>query len=584
MEHRVLRDVMVAMRDGVELATDAYVPAGVPAPAILYRLPYDKSVRVTLEEVTRLLEAGYAVVTQDTRGRYASAGRFVPFRHEADDGVDTVAWVAAQGWCDGRVGMAGGSYFGATQWLAAAQAPPALHAIAPRVTSDPAAGYHEGWTYQGGAFQLGFALHWASAFLALPELARRARAGAATSDDVRALVAAVDGTDALYETLPLQAVDALRDGAPYYFDWLAHPDFDSWWRELVPDPAHDGVGVPSLNIGGWYDIFLGGTLANYRAARRRRAGGGANARLIVGPWGHGTSSGHFPECAFGLLASDAGFDLVGAQIRFFDRHVKQAEADDEAPVKLFVMGADAWRDEQDWPLPDTRFTSYYLHSGGHANTAAGDGTLSMEPPADEPADVFRYDPRDPVPTVGGQTFLPGLAVGANAGPRDQAAVEARHDVLCFTTPPLEADLEVTGPVTLILHAASSARDTDFTGKLVDVHPDGRAMLLTDGILRARYRRSTSTPELLEPNRPYELTIDLVATANVFRAGHRIRLEVSSSNFPRFDRNTNTGGTIAEDGPADLIVAANRVLHDVAHPSRLVLPIVERAPAAHGGSR
>ena len=239
------------------------------------------------------------------------------------------------------------------------------------------------------------------------------------------------------------------------------------------------------------------------------------------------------------------------------------------------MGANEWRDEDDWPLPGTEYADYFLHSGGRANTAAGDGGLSTDAPGDEPEDVYLYDPRNPVPTTGGGTFLPGLSIGANAGPRDQRAVEARHDVLCYTTEPLAAPLEVIGPVRAVLHVSSSATDTDFTAKLVDVAPDGRAENLADGILRARYRESLSEPSPLEPERVYEVTVDLVATAAVISAGHRIRLEVSSSNFPRFDRNTNTGGVIATEGEADLRPAVNRVHHTRVRPSRLVLPVIRR---------
>src|SRR5436190_2090045 len=215
-----------------------------------------------------------------------------------------------------------------------------------------------------------------------------------------------------------------------------------------------------------------------------------------------------------------------------------------APVQIFVMGRNQWRMEADWPLPDTQYRSYYLHSGGAANTANGDGVLSQAASGIEPHDSYTYDPRSPVPTVGGQSLLPGSMIALNVGPRDQRTIESRPDVLCYATPPLERDTEVTGPIELVLYIASSARDTDFTGKLVDVFPDGRALALTDGILRARYRNSLAAPELLQPDMIYELHIDLIATANVFRAGHCIRLDVSSSNFPRFDRNTNTGGTIA----------------------------------------
>jgi putative CocE/NonD family hydrolase len=284
-------------------------------------------------------------------------------------------------------------------------------------------------------------------------------------------------------------------------------------------------------------------------------------------------TGVFPERTYGLMASGDAADLVGIQLRWYDHWLKGEDngVEQDKPVKLFVMGLDEWREEDDWPLPDTQFRPYYLHSDGHANTAAGDGTLSTEAPAEEAEDAYLYDPRRPVPTVGGAILL---SLGLDQGPRDQRSVEAREDVLCYNTPVLEKPVEVTGPIELVLSISSSARDTDFTGKLVDVYPDGRAEILTDGILRARYRESFSEPRLLQPGQIYELHLDLWATSNLFKAGHRIRLEVSSSNFPRFDRNTNTGGTIETE--TDFVQVVNRVYHDSAHPSYLVLPIIERS--------
>jgi uncharacterized protein len=577
MDIRIEKNVRVPMRDGVELATDVYRPDTTqPLPTLLQRLPYNKElpalVNVSLD-VLRAVQAGYVVVVQDTRGRYASGGTFNPFFDEAADGADTVAWAAAQPWSTGQVGMVGGSYFGATQWLAATQAPEALKALAPYIT---AADYHEGWAYQGGAFELGFNLHWALISLALGELERRGEA--AEHEALARLVAAIDRNDELYWRLPLTDLPELADLAPYYFDWLAHPAYDDYWRTIAPSESHERITAPALNVGGWYDLFLGGTLANYTGMQQR--GGSPAARrpqLIVGPWAHGDHLGVFPERSYGLLSGVEGFDLTGAQLRWFDHWLKGADngVESDPPVRIFVMGADVWRQERDWPLPDTRYAHYYLHSQGRANSGAGDGSLSTAAPGAEEADAYLYDPRRPVPTVGGATFLPGLAVGANGGPRDQRAVEARDDVLCYTTPPLEHDLEVTGPIELVLFASSSAPDTDFTGKLVDVHPSGRAEILTDGILRARYRDSVASATPLEPGRVYELHIDLWATANVFKAGHRLRLDISSSNFPRFDRNTNTGGPIASEGPAALVPALNRVYHDASHPSHVVLPIIDR---------
>ncbi len=575
------KNVMVPMRDGIELATDVYHPdTRDTLPTLVQRLPYNKELWALTNaalDVARAVQAGYVVVIQDTRGRFASGGNFNPFFHEAEDGADTIAWAAKQPWSSGNVGTIGGSYFGATQWLAATQSPEALQAMAPFVT---AADYHEGWAYQGGAFELGFNLSWTLPFLALFELQRRVGAGKATWEDLTALIRAVDAIDQLYWRLPLKDMPPLEGIAPYYFDWLAHPDYDEYWRRIAPKEYYEHITVPALNMGGWYDLFLGGTLANYRGMKER--GGSSLARshqgLIVGPWAHGVIGGAFAEHLYGLIANADAFDLTGAQLRWFDHWLKGVEngVERQRPVHLFVMGENVWHEEDDWPLPGTTFTPYYLHSGGRANSASGNGTLSTEQQGDELEDVYLYDPRNPVPTVGGPTFLPGLLVGANAGPRDQRAVEARHDVLCYTSAPLERPVEVTGPIELVLYASSSALDTDFTGKLVDVAPSGRAEILTEGILRARYRDSLSTPSLLDPRRVYELRLDLWATANVFSAGHRLRLEVSSSNFPRFDRNTNTGGSIATEDSGDLVQAVNRIYHDRTHPSHLLLPIIERS--------
>jgi hypothetical protein len=523
-------------------------------------------------DIVAFVDAGYAVVIQDTRGRFSSEGEFTPFTCERADGEDVLAWLVHQSWCDGSVAMVGASYHGATQWLAAASAPPSLRAIAPGFTSSS---YYDGWMYRGGAFQLGFVLYWTLGFLALSDLRSRAASGRADPAELEELIGSIDRLPEVYESLPLTAAP-LPAVASYYVDWLRHPEDDDFWRPLAPEQHYGEVTAPSLNIGGWYDCFLGGTLANYLGMKQH---GGSRAsrrpRLIIGPWAHGVLGGEFPELLFGTKADAAMLPLVGEQIRFFDRHVRGVDKDaaTDPAVKLFVMGANVWRDEESWPIPGTRFVPLYLRSGGHAGTG-DDGVLSTTVPDAEPPDVFLYDPRDPVPTLGGQTFLPGLRVGANSGPRDQRSVERRSDVLLFTTPPLACDVEVIGPLVLTLYASSSALDTDFTGKLVDVYPDGRAVILTDGILRARYRYSLRRPQPLRFGEVYALRIDLWATANRFRAGHRIRLEVASSSFPRFDRNTNTGGPIAEEGHAACVVARNTIYHDRDHPSHLLLPVVD----------
>lgn len=564
MNLTIEKNIRVAMRDGVELATDVYRPAGEGAyPVVMMRLPYDKEQPALLflsGNILRVAQAGYAVVVQDCRGTYQSDGAFNPYFTEAEDGADAIAWAAAQPWSSGAVGAMGASYYGATQWLAATQAPPALKAMAPFITTDQ---YYDKWTYQGGAFQLGFILQWATGTFGLGEVARRLGRGEA---DVADLGRAIQGADAVTERywhLPLCDLPEFDDIAPYVADWIAHPDYDDYWRAIAPREQYDKITAPALNFGGWYDIFLGGTLANYAAMKDR-----VPQKLVIGPWVHGYNGGVYADRNYGMMAHDGVADVTKDQIRWFDHWLKGEDngVDREKPVKLFIMGPDIWREEDDWPLPDTDWQNWHLRSGD---------SLSPEAPGDEPADEYRYDPADPAPTVGGASFLPGLFVAANAGPRDQSPAQGRADVLCYTSAILEHDIEVTGPVKLVLYVRSSAPDTDFTGKLVDVYPDGRALILTDGILRVRYRDGFEKPELMTPGEVYRLEIDLVATANVFRAGHRIRVDVSSSNFPRFDRNTNTGGIIAQETEADFVIATNTVLHDAEHPSHLVLPVIKR---------
>ncbi len=336
------------------------------------------------------------------------------------------------------------------------------------------------------------------------------------------------------------------------------------------EQAPESYTVPALHIGGWFDIFVSNTARTFTAFKARGVQG---QRLIIGPWDHLNATGVYPDRQFGMTADAITQDLTGHHQRFFDRWLRgrTGAQDGDAPVRIFVMGIDQWRDEQDWPLPDTSYVPYYLHGSGRANSSAGDGRLSPEVPGQAATDTYLYDPMRPVPTLGGRVMLPSTANAAGAV--DQRPAQARDDVLCFTTEVLTEPVEVTGHVSLTLYVSSSAPDTDFTGKLVDVFPDGRAIFLTDGILRARYRNSLAEPEPLTPGVPYQVTLDLSVTSNVFLPGHRIGLEVSSSNFPRFDRNTNTGGVIA--GESATQVAVNRVLHGPDYPSQLTLPVIRR---------
>jgi uncharacterized protein len=450
MDITIEKDVPVRMRDGVELVTDVYRPAGEGQyPTLVQRTPYNKELGALANssfDVIRGVQAGYTVVIQDTRGRWGSPGRFNPFFDEGKDGADTIAWAAGQPWSSGDVGTIGGSYVGATQWLPAAEKPEALRAIAPFIT---ASSYHEGWTYQGGAFELGFVLNWTLGFLGMAEGVRRMRAGDAGPELMGSMVAAINANPDLYWRTPLTDIPELGDLAHYYQDWLAHPANDEFWKTTAPEERYDQVRAPALNMGGWYDLFQKGTVANYVGMK---AHGGSDAarrpHLVMGPWAHGVSGDVYPDRAFGFLANSVVYDISGYQLRWFDHFLKGEDngVATEKPVKIFVMGADVWRDEDDWPLPDTQWQRWYLHSEGRANTAGGNGTLSTRTPGAEREDVYLYDPHDPVPTVGGATFLPGLGVGANSGPRDQREVERRPDVLVYTTDPLERDTEVTGPI------------------------------------------------------------------------------------------------------------------------------------------
>jgi hypothetical protein len=581
MSFRVEKDIMVPMRDGVRLATDAWIPADdAPGPVLLVRLPYGKDMTTLygnplIPNVFTLVQAGYTVVYQDCRGTHRSGGEFIPMVNEPGDGADTVAWLLRQPWCDGNIGAFGPSYLGFVQW-ASATASDGLKAIAPAITTTDY--YRAPWYGEGGALSLHAVQGWTTG-MATVDAQRAAAAGSGDRQTLADLTRMLADPDPHLGALPVRVRPLLEKQWSWWADIVGHSARDEFWRDLSVADRFEDITVPALNIGGWFDIFINDTARTFTELRRR--GGSAEARegqrLIIGPWDHLNNTGVYPDREFGMMANALFADLTGAHQQFFDRWLRgRADAlAGSAPVRIFVMGIDQWRDEPDWPLPDTRHTDYFLDGSGRANTADGDGELRREPPADDRADTYLYNPMRPVPTLGGRVMAPATANAA--GPVDQRRVEARDDVLCYTTPVLDRPVEVTGRVSLTLFVSSSARDTDVTGKLVDVFPDGRAIFLTDGILRARYRNSLAEPELLTPDQVYEVTIDLSVTSNVFLPGHRIRLEVSSSNFPRFDRNTNTGGTIAEDGEEDVRVAVNRILHGPGHPSRLVLPVIDRAP-------
>ena len=570
-------NIPLMLRDGTITYVDVFRPDTADKyPALLGRTPYGKagqSGRYGHMDPIRAASLGFAVVIQDVRGRHSSDGEFYPFVNEIDDGYDSVEWAANQSWCTGKVGMYGVSYVGATQWLAAKSSPPSLSAIAPGFT---ASDYHEGWAWRGGAFELGFNLSWSMGHLTAgnwDNLSRRMLLG---PEQLERLIASKDRLTDRFGHVPLQDLPELRGLAQYYYDWLDHPEYDSYWQRISIEESHSQISVPGLNYGGWFDIFLGGTIRNFSRMREMGASEAARKgqRLLIGPWVHsGPPTNVSGDYAFGYRSAAAELDLYGLILRYYDHWLKDEDngVGDEQPVRIFVMGDNVWRFENEWPLHRAEEVNYYLHSGGRANTLNGDGSLSREEPHHEPTDVYAYNPIDPVPTRGGglccdPAFVP-------PGAYDQRPIEIRPDVLVYTTPPLEKDTEVTGPVTVTFYASSSATDTDFTAKLIDVDDCGCAMNVADGIVRARYRLPRQPGSLIQPGDVYEYTIDLWATSNVFKRGHSIRLDLSSSNFPKYDRNANTGAPIGTD--AGFASALQTVHHSSDYPSHVKLPIVPR---------
>jgi putative CocE/NonD family hydrolase len=560
-------DVPMRLEDGALLATDIYRPAQRGRyPTILIRTPYDKLATPAMVvpdgfDTLAAVRAGYVVAIQDVRGTFASGGDLRHFHNEGDDGAAAIAWAAAQHWSNGLVGMTGSSYYAATQLLSAIRTPPALRAIVPAITGSE---YYDGWTYQGGAFQLGFTLRWA-ADMAYADMLNREARGEDVSAGREALESVVQDPWGAFWRLPLIELPNSSPWFRNYGEWLAHPDRDEFWRPTAIKEQYDRIDVPALHIAGWNDIFLKGSLENFVGLRSGAASEHARRgqRLIVTPWGHDTPQEFVGDVLLGPAGNPLKVNLALTQLEFFDHHLKGEPADEVAPVRIFIMGANKWRDETEWPLAHAVPTRLFLRANG---------ALSPEAPADEQPDEFSYDPRDPVPTVGGSTYLPGS--GFFTGPRDRRAVEQRSDVLVYASHPLQEDLQVIGPVTATLSVATSVPDTDFTVALVDVYPDGRAMGVVDGILRLRYRQGLDRQVLAQSGRIYEIEVDLVATATVFKAGHLIRVEVSSSNFPRFDRNPNNGGVIAAATLSDLVTARQRVFHDRDHASFITLPSVK----------
>jgi putative CocE/NonD family hydrolase len=553
----------VKMRDGVVLRADVFRPRGEGKhPVILFRTPYN---RITMQPVgCRVAARGYVAVIQDVRGRFASGGAWYPMAFEGQDGYDTVEWAAALPYSDGRVVMAGGSYLGVVQMAAAIVQPPHLAAIAPVATpSDP----HNGMLYQGGAFAQLAAETWTSlvAIDSADRILTMKWAGWKPRDPAAGLPAAT------YQALNWPDNSAL---APFFADWLAHPDYDDFWKPGDFGAGASKIQVPALHAGGWYDIFTNSTLRNFTLMKSKAATEAARRgqRLVMGPWSHGGLVRKVGQVDFG---PEAVRDEVEMDMDWYDSMLKgsSAPARPGKPVKIFVMGKNIWREEEDWPLARARATPFYLHAVKGAASAKGDGTLDTDAPVQEQPDRYTYDPANPVPTRGGGLCCSLQYVG---GPFDQRGIEERPDVLVYSTAVLKQDLEATGPISAELYVSSSAPDTDFTAKLVDVDGAGVARNVSEGILRMRYRNSFERQELMRSGAVYKIQIEMNATSNVFLAGHRLRLEISSSNYPHFDRNLNTG---QDQGHSTAMARADNVVyHDREHPSAIVLPVVSGTAA------
>jgi putative CocE/NonD family hydrolase len=579
----VCKVVQMQTRDKVNLTTYVYSPAGPAAklPVILDRNPYgvdDACFKSGTGGTTSFwAQHGYVGIHQETRGTYNSGGKFDPNVQEANDGYDAVEWAAKQPWSNGKVAMQGRSYLGLTAWQPAIKKPPHLVAITPSITtSDP----HDSWLYDNGVVLPWGSMYWAASSFMPDAIKRDGKVKGLSQTQIDQKVADWKGRvnanlmkDWLWR-LPLNKFSEFGTYAPYYTDWMNHPNYAGYWASMDVEPHYKEMTLPTLSSGAWYDPFQVGTVHNYLGMRAK--GGSAlarnGARLVMQAYGH---SGDSKTPTQGSDTFDADY-----QLRFFDFYVKGLNNgfDKEPRVQLYIMvppdkgntGSGFWFKTDDFPIAGTTYQKYYLNSDGKANTRNGAGTLAVTAPSTSAADAFTYDPKDPVPTVGGN-YLNNPAL-QKAGAADQSTVEMRGDVLVYTSAPLDRDLPVVGPVAVNFWATSSAVDTDFTAKLVDVHVDGFAQNVLDRVVRARFRAGHKLPpKLITPGQAYEYKLELGYTGIVIPKGHRLRLEISSSNFPRVSRNLNTGA----DNPnaeSKIVVAHQTILHDATHASYLEVPV------------
>jgi putative CocE/NonD family hydrolase len=557
-------DLPVPMRDGTILRADVYRPEEPGTyPVLLIRLPYDKtqSENVIYSHPSWYARQGYIVVCQDTRGRYRSEGEFYPFKYEADDGYDTIEWCGALEGSTGKVGMFGASYGGATQMLAATQRPPSLGAIIPAVTASQ---YYEGWTYNQGAFALGFALSWALS-LGINVAQKRGDDAAAA-----AFAASFAASLALDWSLPLDSIPALdNQDTPFFNDWISHPTYDDYWKRWSIDEDYSRIDVPALHVAGWYDVFLSGSVKNFTGLRAGAASeyARANQRLLIGPWYH------IPWRPLGGVVDDdaSPYAFDEWQIDWYDRQLKaEPVAGTDAPVRLSILREGKWRDFDNWPPSGSTPTAFFLHSQGRANSYFGDGVLNQVSPEDELPDVYTYDPAAPHPGHGGHSCC--FEHVAPMGPVDQDLREVNNGVLIYTSEPLGEPVYLIGDVAATIYAATTAVDTDYAVRLCVVDTDGVSTNIQEGIVRARYRESMSNPSLLDPGTIYRYEIPIGPVGVRLNAGERIRIQVTSNDFPQWDRNLNNGNSPSSEGLASAIVATQAVYHDAEHPSCITLPV------------
>lgn len=571
----VEKNVPCKMRDDVVLYADIYRPEEEGTfPVLLTRLPYSKDLPHYSHrylDTNRLVENGFVVIIQDVRGRFQSEGEFQSFKQEANDGYDTVEWAAALPFSTGKVGMFGMSYYGYTQLLAAVKKPPHLAAIFPAMTLND---LRNGFNYRNGVYLSGLAENLPLESFAPDLLKRKHENPKALKEALRKVADSLNNIENYYHFAPINQWPPLKElgVADYYFEELSHPiEDEDYWKESSIADKYQELKVPGFHLSGWYDCFTGMTLTNYLEMSKA----GKLQKLIVGPWSHGYFASVQGECSFGVHASgdwiDLEEDITSLHIRWFNHWLKGMDngIEKEAPVKIFVMGVNIWRDEMEWPLKRTEYTPFYLHSKGKANTRNGDGCLSILKPEKEEPDTFIYDPNHPVPTKGGGTlFAASLTLGP--GPVDQSFIEEREDVLVYTTDPLREAVEVTGPIKVQLYASTNVKDTDFTAKLVDTAPNGKAIILTEGIVQAKYRNGNH-PEKELNGEIVGYEIDLWATSNVFLPGHKISLEISSSSFPQYAPNPNTGKSLIES--KETVQAQQMIYHNEQYPSHILLPII-----------